>query len=149
MESNKNMIESIFQANGDANKLTVGQKRWLGGQIVHQHTDSGELGRRFHLNQRLLRKYSDKVRKGTAFCSKTGRIGILDERSVDVVNEFVSTHQDMDDETLKNELVEVINNERLQTMMRRQNVNTIQELGEVRRVCRRTLFRYIKKFLSE
>ena len=149
MESNKSIIESIIQANGDANKLTVSQKRWLGNQIVHQHADSGELGRRFHLNQRLLRKYSDKVRKGSTFSSTIGRIGILDERSVDVVNVFVSAHQDMDDETLKNELVEIINKERLNTMMRRQNISTIEELGEVRRVCRRTLHRYIKKFLSE
>ena len=147
-ESDNSIIEAIRSVGGDNGRLSVEQKVWLGSQVVGGLTTVMKLSEQSGLRHRTIKRYAFKVRRGSIFKARPGRSRLLDEESMNSIQHWASDNECLTDEDNLSTLVEKINDEKVQTIIRRVESDDSSDVGRVRRVSQRSLRRYLRIFLQ-
>lgn len=142
------MDKSILEMHGDVRKLKASEKEWLGLQIAKRVHLPKYLAQRYKISPCRLSKYASKVRQGAAFSFKSGRAQLLDETSLARIEYFVADNNHLSYDILQDQLVEMINAERIETLVRRRAMAGTSGVGVLKRVSRRTIHRYLKMFIT-
>lgn len=149
IQNSFDMLESINAVNGNPRLLTVAQKLWLGSEVVAKRTTVAKQSKQFKFKPMVLKKYVSKVRHNKVIRAGGGRARLLDDDSIRAIQVWLKDQNDTELEVLKDQMVEMINTEYVNTLKRQRGLKPEDEISNVKRVPMRTVRRYLTVFMND